>query len=199
MANAYNWMSAADKVVLDSHTAVALDKSAAEARKAFVGSPYRHGDPKNGLVWAARPEYHAQLAAESFRDPATQNPNVHQARVDIADKIRATVKKLDKNATDEDINDSIGRHAFRAQRVWDEEHTPGPHDTSRDLIHPTQHPGWNPNTESNRNELKTRYRRRYSADEIKALEAKLREGTAPTPAATSSTPSVAPARRRWWP
>lgn len=172
---AYNWMSAADKLVLDAKTKRALEEAAEDYRRQNPhGDYYEGGDPKNGYRWWFTPEHQAMLAGQSFRKAGTQVPAMHAARVAVADRIRARVKQLHPGATDEDVNSSIRRHAFRAGRIGNRESLiAADASKARDLIHPKDGPD-SPEyqkSETAKNELETRYRRRklVNADSVSAL------------------------------
>ncbi len=103
MADTYNWMSAADKIHLDGHTHTALAEEGHRLRK-------EHNQPDvTPSNWAYRPEGSATRVSTHVDH-------------DQLDRVIARVKKLSKVNDDYAINESLQRHAHRAQMIWNKEH-----------------------------------------------------------------------------
>jgi hypothetical protein len=119
----YNWRSAGDKVELDKHVGTAFEELAAAWHRQFPGEPRTHdvgrGDPSHlhgKNRWHFSPESFAQsanLSLDGGPDPA----GVHKGAVNY---IKTRVSQLHPTASGNDIEESIRRHAHRAQHEWNQ-------------------------------------------------------------------------------
>lgn len=153
----YKWLNAADKLHLDKHTYTALNEAAERRRAEEPHAEHRiHGDQ---YQWRYTPEYQAINAAMGITaHPSSLTGQHHQT-------IFNRVKELSPNSIDEDINESIRRHAHRAVEESQRRITGSSPDTSHGnaLRHHSENPRIN--ALSRKNEIATRYQRkptRYS-------------------------------------
>lgn len=128
MAKTYNWMSAADKVLIDKHTATALREASEDTRR-------RH--PHEAAIstfWSMTPEGHATRAAHALRktgrNPSGDPFGVHDK--EMLGRIRARVGQLIPGIDQKHVDESIRRHAHRSDMVWRERQGFGP---SNDYTH----------------------------------------------------------------
>lgn len=167
LAKAYNWMSAADKIVLDRHTKQALVEAANDSK---IGVPLAYHDE-----WNYTPEYHAQRAAMGLEK---YNPDVnrsfHNHNVGIARGIKASIRQLAPVADDKLVDESIRRHAHRAAMVWRARHTADKTDES-DALLPVADPaeGSHP---AHHQEKASRYRKRNCIKMIQLTPRRYAEG-----------------------
>lgn len=114
----YNWMSAADKIHLDSHVHTALTEEGERMRK-------EHNEPHTSARdWAYRPE---GQALRIHRGMTNQNDygTLNSRAIDAYNRVIARVKSLSKVDDEDMIKESIKRHASRAAMTWRKEHMVG--------------------------------------------------------------------------
>lgn len=171
LRNHYNLRSAADKIVLDSHTHTALREA---------GERLRTGQPHTNYSGAAEPvhfspEYHAVLAENALN--GARNPYQRH----VLDEVRNRVSQLAPGADRKMIDESIRRHGARASIKWakDTKSYGGEKNRliRRSLADLTQEPAENLDTRNR--EKATRYRRprRYGRANIEAALRAAHEGT----------------------
>lgn len=103
----YKFLNAADKLHLDKHTYTALNEAAERRRAAEPHAEHRH--PNGDYQWRYTPESHAQAATWGM-SPEDRG----SVRGEVANTVRERVRQLSPQSTDEEINESIRRHAHRA-------------------------------------------------------------------------------------
>jgi hypothetical protein len=138
MASKYNWMSAADKVQLDQHTYRALNEAAEDVRRRTPG-PHNIPDKPDLLQWMYTPEHQAVLA--NFVHDKSVGRDVKAAHKPLFDRINARVKELRPETTDNDVIESLRRHYFRGNRIYNERHKMKDRmkqDNERALLHPDE-------------------------------------------------------------
>lgn len=165
LKDVYNWLSAADKIVLDSHTKRALEEAAEDTRRRTPGNHHVGNDPRYGYQWRFRPEHHATMAAAAL-SAGTDAPWSTRGDDGVADdavlaRVRARVQQLSPHSEEKDIDESIRRHHYRAKYLWNKEHGVGTSRHDAAAIQPVE----KGKGEFNKDEVATRYRRRrrYSA------------------------------------
>jgi uncharacterized protein (TIGR02996 family) len=101
----YNFMSAADKVQLDKHVHTALHEEGERERKRQNAGP-------NDESPAFTPEHHALRRAYDLHNGVSSRE--HQ---DAMKRIRSRVYSLSGEKDNDKVNESLGRHAYRAMLV----------------------------------------------------------------------------------
>lgn len=114
LAKAYNWMSAADKVVLDAKTHAALKELSNESK---VGVPVEHHNR-----WEYSPEAHAIFAIHAIDNAHATFPQwARQRNNEVYRRLRNRTKELAPYADDKSVHESIRRHGHRAHYLLDKQ------------------------------------------------------------------------------
>lgn len=154
LAKAYNWMSAADKIVLDAKTRRALEEAAEDERRRHPNVSHTiPGNPKE-YKWRWTPEHQAMRAGIHLDREGHAGETLESAKATY-DRLRARVGQLDPNVTDKGFTESLRRHVWRAQHVWRREHgIPTGLDEARSIMPIANR------DEAHEDDVATRYRRR---------------------------------------
>lgn len=147
-----NWMSAADKVQLDQHTHRALTEAAEDARRRYTGDP-------SWSRWGFSAEAHAHRAAAQL----STHPQVPFGRnaydAELLTRVRQRVAELAPGTPEKDVDESIRRHALRAQRAFNDTHDLPTDTHDRRALMPHADIPEAMSDEGKANDLAARYRR----------------------------------------
>lgn len=107
----YNWMSAADKVVLDRHTHTALTELADEMRRVHNIRPAEDN-------WTITPEGQAMRVAQALGKQKHHAREVAARNTEMLNRVRGRVSALSGVTDQKMIDESVRRHAHRALYTW---------------------------------------------------------------------------------
>lgn len=111
----YQWMSAADKVLLDRHTHTALSELANDVRR-------DHGEPAHNDDWNYTPEGQAMRVSQALGNQKHHAREVAARNTLMLNRVRSRVAELSPGSLPEHVDESVRRHAHRALHVWRTRH-----------------------------------------------------------------------------
>lgn len=114
----YNWMSAADKVRIDRHTHTALHEIAEGMRQA-------HGLNPTQYRWDISPEGQAMRISQALESQRGLAREVATRNKEMLEKLRGRVMHLSGTTDPKQVDESLRRHAHRAQYLWRIRHGAG--------------------------------------------------------------------------